>query len=71
MEDNSKAAICERLVRIGNEFAELRRTFFKLHGADLAKKHPGSLRGIWQGVAIDEEDFAAAKTSLFPARETD
>jgi hypothetical protein len=71
MEDTSKAAICERLIRIGNEFAELRRTFLKLHGADLAKKHPGSLRGIWQGVAIDEEDFAAAKASLFPERETD
>lgn len=72
MEDTSKtAAICERLVRIGNEFAELRRTFLKLHGTDLAKKHPGSLRGIWQGVAIDEEDFAAAKASLFPERETD
>jgi hypothetical protein len=72
MADTSKAAaICEQLVRMGNEFAELRRTFLRLHGAELAKKHPGSLRGIWQGVAINEEDFAAAKASLFPEREKD
>ena len=71
MEDTAKSAICERLVRMGHEFAELRRAFFKLHGADLAKKHPVSLRGIWQQAVIDEEDIATAKSSLFPERESD
>jgi len=32
-------------------------------------RNPGSLRGIWQGVTIDEEDFAETRASLFPEKE--
>ena len=54
-----------RLTRIEADLAERRRDMLKLYGADLAKKNPGSLQGIWKGITIDEEDFAAAKDSLF------
>ena len=66
MENLSTAVIFERLMRIEKELAELRRALLKSHGAELARKNPGSLRGIWQGVVLDEEDFAEAKASLFP-----
>jgi hypothetical protein len=68
MENISSIAIFERLTRIAAELAELRRDLLKLYGADLAKKNPGSLQGIWKGIVIDEEDFADAKASLFPER---
>ena len=71
MKNTAKSSICEQLVRIGYEFADLRRAFFKLHGTELAKKQPISMRGIWQDVVIDEEDLEAAKSALFPERETD
>jgi len=68
MDDASTAFVYERLIRIENELAELRRALLRIYGAELAKKHAGSLRGIWKGVVIDEEDFAEAKSSLFPER---
>jgi hypothetical protein len=66
MEGISTAVIYERLNRIGKELSELRRALLKICGAELAKKSPGSLRGIWKGVVIDEEDFAEARVSLHP-----
>lgn len=65
MEDFSTATIFERLLSIEKEIADLRRVLLKSHGSELAAKNPGSLRGVWQGVSIDEEDFAEAKTALF------
>lgn len=69
MEGLSTAEIFQRIVRIERELAELRRTLLKTHGEELAKKNPGSLRGIWQGVVLDEEDFIEAKASLFPEKD--
>lgn len=68
MESISTTVIFERLVRIEAELAELRRAVLRTHGAELAKRSPGSLRGIWKGILIDEDDFAQAKGSLFPER---
>lgn len=69
MESLSTAEIFEHLIKIEKEVAELRRALLKIHGAELAKKNPGSLRSIWQGVVLDERDFAEAKASLFPEKE--
>lgn len=69
MGETSAAFIYERLTRMEGELADLRRSLLKIYGADLAQKRPGSLRGIWKGVAIGEEDFAEAKASLFPERD--
>ena len=69
MEKILAAGIFERLVRIEGELAELRRALLKAYGAEVAKKNPGSLRGIWKGVVIDERDFAEAKVSLFPGQD--
>ena len=69
MESFSTAALFERLLHMEKELAELRRVLLKKHGPELAMRNPGSLQGIWQGVTIDEEDFAEAKTTLFPEKE--
>jgi len=69
MQETHTHGIYQRLIRIGSELAELRREFLKLHPAELSKHHPGSLRGIWTGVTIDETDLAEAKVSLFPESE--
>lgn len=69
MESLSAADIFQRLIRIEEELTELRRALLKTHSAELAKKNPGSLRGIWQGVVLEEEDFAEAKASLFPEKD--
>lgn len=69
MQSLPAAELFDRLVRVEQELAELRRGLLKLLGVDLARKSPGSLRGIWQGVILDEEDFAEAKTSLFPEKD--
>jgi len=61
--------IFERFTRIEAELAELRRDFLKLYGADLVKKNPGSLLGIWKGIVIDEKDLTGAKDSLFSERD--
>lgn len=68
MESVPATVLFERLVRLETELAELRQLLIKSHGAELAKRHPGSLRGIWKGIVIDEQDFAEAKVSLFPDR---
>ena len=68
MEGISTAVIFERLLHVENEISDLRRALFRMYGAELAKKNPGSLRGIWKGAVIDEEDFAEAKASLFPEK---
>lgn len=68
MESLSTAEIFEHLINIERELAELRRALLKIHGTELAKKNPGSLRGIWRGVVLDEKDFAEAKASLFPPK---
>jgi hypothetical protein len=65
----STAEIFDRIVRIEEELTELRRALLRTQGAELAKKNPGSLRGIWQGVILEEEDFAEAKASLFPEKD--
>jgi len=69
MEDLSTAEIFHRLIHIEQELTELRRALLRTQGADLAKKNPGSLRGIWQGVVLEEKDFAEAKASLFPEKD--
>jgi hypothetical protein len=66
MESVPATVLFERLVRLETELAELRQLLIKSHGTELAKQYPGSLRGIWKGVVIDELDFAEAKISLFP-----
>ena len=66
MESVPATVLFERLVRLETELAELRQLLIKCHGTELTKQHPGSLRGIWQGIVIDEQDFAEAKISLFP-----
>ncbi len=69
MESLSAAEIFDRIIHIEKELAELRWALLKTHSTELAKKNPGSLRGIWQGVVLKEEVFAAAKASLFPERD--
>jgi hypothetical protein len=69
MESLSSAEIFDRLNQVEKELAELRRGMLKFYGSELAKKNPGSLRGIWQGVVLDEKDFAEAKVSLFPEKD--
>ena len=69
MSNPATIEIFEHLVRIERELIELRQVLLKSHGSELAKRHPGSLRGIWQGTVLDEEDFAEAKTSLFPDKD--
>jgi len=66
MDSFPTVTIFEHLLRIEKELTELRQVLLKSHGAELAKRHPGSLRGIWQGTVLDDADFADAKTSLFP-----
>jgi hypothetical protein len=68
MERVPATVLFERLLRLETELAELRQLLIKSHGTALAKQHPGSLRGIWKGIVIDEQDFAEAKISLFPER---
>ena len=60
----STAVLFERLLRMEKKLAELRRVLLKKRGPELATRNPGSLRGIWQGVTIDEEDFAETRASL-------
>jgi hypothetical protein len=69
MESVSTRVIFERLTRIEAALDDLRRVLLKVHGAELAKKNPGSLRGIWKGLVIHEKDFAEARASLFPKRD--
>jgi hypothetical protein len=69
MESLSTVAIFEHLLRIEKELTELRHALLKSHGSELAKRHPGSLRGIWQGTVLDDADFVDAKASLFPEQD--
>jgi hypothetical protein len=69
MESLSVTDIFQRLVLMERELAELRQALLTIHGVELAKRQPGSLRGVWRGAVIEEEDFAAAKASLFPERD--
>lgn len=69
MESLSTAALFDHLLRIEKELTELKRAVLKSHDPTLAKRNPGSLRGIWQGTIIDEEDFVEAKASLFPEKD--
>ncbi len=62
----STTGLFEHLLRIEKEVGELRLALLKLHGAELAQKNRGSLRGVWRGVVLDDLDFAEAKASLFP-----
>jgi hypothetical protein len=68
MESVPATVLFKRLLGLETELAELRQLLIKSHGPELAKQHPGSLRGIWKGIVIDEQDFAEAKISLFPER---
>ncbi len=65
----STTGLFEHLLRIEKEVGELRRALLKLHGAELAQQNPGSLRGVWRGVVLDDQDFTEAKTSLFPDKD--
>jgi hypothetical protein len=65
----STTGLFEHLLRIEKEVGELRRALLKLHGAELAQKKPGSLRGLWRGIMHEETDFVDAKASLFPDKE--
>ncbi|MGH8007322.1 MAG: hypothetical protein ACREQ3_09960 [Candidatus Binatia bacterium] len=69
MESLSTADIFQRIIHLEKELVELRQALLKLHGVELAKRQPGSLRGIWRGVWLEEEDFTEAKASLFPERD--
>ena len=69
MDSVSTIAIFEHLLRIEKELTELRQVLLKSHGAELAKRHPGSLRGIWRGAVLDDADFADAKAALFPEQD--
>lgn len=69
MESLSPAEIFQRIVRIEKELTELRRALLKTHAAELARGNPRSLRGIWKGVILEEEDFAEARASLFPEKD--
>ena len=68
MESLSTAVLFDHLLRLEKELDELKRVVLKSHDPTLANRNPGSLRGIWQGAIIEEEDFAEAKTSLFPEK---
>lgn len=69
MESLSTTGFFEHLINIERELAELRRALLKIHGAELARGTPGSMRGIWRGVVLDQKDFAEAKASLFPEKD--
>ena len=56
----------DHLLRLEKEQDELKRVVLKSHDPTLANRDPGSLRGIGQGMVIEEKDFAEAKASLFP-----
>lgn len=62
----STTGLFAHLLRIEKEVGELRRALVKLHGTALAQHNPGSLRGIWRDVVLDDQDFTEAKASLFP-----
>ena len=68
MNSLSTAAIFERLARVEGELTELRLALLKTHGAEVAKNRPGSLRGIWRGMVMNDEHFADARASLFPEK---
>jgi hypothetical protein len=68
MNSPSTAAIFERLARVEGELTELRLALLKTHSAEVAKNRPGSLRGIWRGMVMNDEDFAQARASLFPEK---
>jgi hypothetical protein len=68
MENLSSVRIFEHLLRIEKELTELRQVLLTGHGSELAKRSPGSLRGVWRGTTLDEQDFAEAKVSLFPEK---
>lgn len=62
MDAVSNAALFDHVLRIEKELAELKQILLKNYGTELARRNPGSLRGIWRGVVIDEDDFAEAKS---------
>lgn len=66
MENFSPAVIFDHLLRIEKELTDLRQLLLKNHGTAVAKRHPGSLRGVWQGVTLEDNAFAEAKAALFP-----
>ena len=61
----ANGTIYTTLSRIEKEISLLKRSFLKLNESEIASIHPVSLRGIWHGVKIKEEDIAEAKKSLF------
>ena len=65
----STTGLFEHLLRIEKEVGELRRALLKFHGAELAQHNPGSLRGVWRDVVLDDQDFADAQASLFPDKD--
>ncbi|MEE8290818.1 MAG: hypothetical protein V3R80_05010 [Candidatus Tectomicrobia bacterium] len=65
----STTGLIEHLLRIEKEVGELRRALLKLHGTESAQKNPGSLRGMWRDVVLDDQDFTEAKASLFPGKD--
>jgi hypothetical protein len=69
MENLSTAALFEHVLRIEQELTQMRQVLLKRHSTELAHAHPGSLRGIWQTVVLEEEDFTIARASLFPERD--
>ncbi len=69
MENSSTALIFDHLLRMEKELTDLRQVLLKNHGTEIANRHPGSLRGVWQGTMLEEKDFAEAKAVLFPERD--
>lgn len=61
MDQLSTTGLFKRLLRIEQEVGERRRALLKLHETKLAQQNPGSLRGIWCDVVLDDQDFTAAK----------
>ncbi len=64
----STTGLFEHLLRIEKEVGELRRALLKLHGTESAQKNPGSLRGMWRDVVLDDQDFTEARRRSFQAR---
>jgi hypothetical protein len=60
MTDNTRTALLTRVELLEREIEEIKRRLLAS-----AKPEPVSLRGIWKGINISDEDIEAAKRSIF------
>ncbi|MBI3249034.1 MAG: hypothetical protein HYZ50_21230 [Deltaproteobacteria bacterium] len=50
MENSATALIFDHILRIEKELTDLRQVLLKTHGAEVASRHPSSLRGLMMKV---------------------